>query len=64
MPPSSDILEALKQGSELELDMLLQMREGLPSLLDDLIAEARKHNAAIEELEGELSAVGSPSTPI
>ncbi|KAF2444807.1 hypothetical protein P171DRAFT_484899 [Karstenula rhodostoma CBS 690.94] len=56
MAASSDTLSALKAGNRLELEMLQQMREGLPSLLDGLIAEAHKRNAAMEELEEDLNA--------
>ena len=62
MAPASDTLRALKAGNQLERETLEQMKEHLPSLLDGLILETHKRDAAVDELEEELDTVGSFST--
>ncbi|KAL5388422.1 hypothetical protein DPSP01_002996 [Paraphaeosphaeria sporulosa] len=54
MAPTSSTLAALKACNQLERDILEQMKEGMLSLLDGLIAEADKRDATMEELEEEL----------
>ncbi|KAK7191393.1 uncharacterized protein CC84DRAFT_1239286 [Paraphaeosphaeria sporulosa] len=57
MAPTSSTLAALKACNQLERDILEQMKEGMLSLLDGLIAEADKRDATMEELEEELDTV-------
>ncbi|KAI4698256.1 uncharacterized protein J4E84_001392 [Alternaria hordeiaustralica] len=57
---SSDaIIEGLKQGNTVELDVLQNMKEGLNSVVDKMISECLSRNDGLSELTEKLSLEGS-----
>jgi len=57
---SSDaIIEGLKQGNTVELDVLQNMKEGLNSVVDKMISECLSRNDGLSELTEKLSLVSA-----